>query len=136
MVRDLLIAPIRSHERPRFLAGGPERAVETAVAELLAIGALRIDSTGLLRATGVAARPDAVGDEILTRVTSSHTLTGIIGYLRTRPALWNTGHELAELGLLVPPRIAARFRFGSTLPVAGLELFRETHAGGTHGHYP
>jgi hypothetical protein len=26
--------------------------------------------------------------------------------------------------------------FGSTLPVAGLELFRETHAGGTHGHYP
>ncbi|MFI9388867.1 TIGR04222 domain-containing membrane protein [Kutzneria sp. NPDC052558] len=100
-----------------FLAGGPERAVETAVAELLAAGALRADSGGLLRATGADARPSAVGAQVLMRVTSSHTLRAITEYLRTRPALWNIGHELAELGLLVPPHIATRYRRASTLPL-------------------
>ncbi|QUQ72028.1 TIGR04222 domain-containing membrane protein [Kutzneria sp. CA-103260] len=100
-----------------FLAAGPQRAVETAVAELLAAGALRIESSGLLRATGAAARPSAVGAQVLARVTTSHSLVDITGYLRTRPALANAGHDLAELGLIVRPHIAARFRFGSTLPV-------------------
>ncbi|MBB5894587.1 TIGR04222 domain-containing membrane protein [Kutzneria kofuensis] len=105
-----------------FLAGGPDRAVETAAAELLAAGALRAESTGLLRATGHAVATSAVGSQVLMRAAASHTLKDITGYLRSRSALWNVGHDLAELGLVVPRHIAARFRFGSTLPVLAVLL--------------
>ena len=101
-----------------FLAGGPDRAVQTAVAELLTAGALRIDSTGLLRATGAGVRPSgAVASQVLVRATASHSLRDIAGYLRTRPSLWEVGGDLAQLGLMVRPHIAARIRFGSTLPM-------------------
>lgn len=101
-----------------YLAGGPDRAVETATAELLAAGALRIDSTGLIRATGAAARPSgALASQVLARVTASHSLRDIARYLRTRSALDTMGRELAELGLVVRPHIAARFRFASSLPL-------------------
>lgn len=105
-----------------FLAAGPDRAVQAAAAELLADGALRAESTGLVRATGQAVVPSPLAAQILARTAASHTLKEINRYLRSRSTLWNVGHELADLGLLVPAHIAARFRYGSTVPLLAVLL--------------
>jgi uncharacterized protein (TIGR04222 family) len=100
-----------------FLAGGPDRAVETAVAELLAAGALRIGSAGMIHAIGAAKRTSPVGAQVLERAAGSHSLRDITEHVRSGPALRTVGQELAQLGLVVPAHVAARFRLSSALPV-------------------
>jgi hypothetical protein len=66
--------------------------------------------------------PSPLAAQILTRAVASHTLKEINRYLRSRSTLWDIGHQLADLGLLVPAHIAARFRYCSTLPLLAVLL--------------
>jgi uncharacterized protein (TIGR04222 family) len=100
-----------------FLAGGPERAVEAAVAELLAAGALRADSNGLLRSTGKHDARNGVASRVLIRTQAGHSLSDLVSYLKRQSALEEVGGGLVELGLVVRPELAARFRLAAALPM-------------------
>lgn len=100
-----------------FLSGGAERAVETAVAELLAAGALRADSGGLLRSTGKHDARNALASRVLIRTQASHRLSDLVGYLKRQPGMGEVGGGLVEFGLVVRPELAARFRLASALPM-------------------
>jgi uncharacterized protein (TIGR04222 family) len=87
-----------------WLAGGPVRAVEAAIARLLAAGALRADSGGLLRSTGDLTARDGLTADIIKRTQAGHSLLDVIGYVRRRPALGEVGAAMAERGLVLSPR--------------------------------
>ncbi|MEV6605956.1 TIGR04222 domain-containing membrane protein [Kutzneria sp. NPDC051319] len=106
-----------SAEMTGFLAAGPDRAVQAVAADLLAAGALRAQSTGRVRLTGSTVPSSPLAAQFLTRAASSHLLPDITRHLRKRSALWNVGHDLADLGLLVPAHVASRFRYASTVPL-------------------
>lgn len=87
-----------------WLAGGPVRAVEAAIAGLLAAGALRADSGGLLRSTGDTTARDGLTADILKRTRAGHSLLDVSGYVRRRSALGEVGAALAERGLVLSPQ--------------------------------
>ncbi|GAB1511183.1 TIGR04222 domain-containing membrane protein [Actinophytocola sp. KF-1] len=94
-----------------FLAGGPRRAVDVAVARLVRAGAVRVDRRGTLtdvsegRRTG---RP--LDDAVLATLTSPRTIRAVGARTSADPALTRIGDELVRRGLLVAPARAVQAR--------------------------
>ncbi|MFC0431560.1 TIGR04222 domain-containing membrane protein [Kutzneria buriramensis] len=103
-----------------WLAGGPGRAVEAAIAGMLASGALRADSGGLLRSTGAVTARDGLTADILARTQAGHSFPDVIEYLGRRTALWEVGAGLAEQGLLLSPRAEKLNRLLAAVPTLGV----------------
>ncbi|WP_197288479.1 TIGR04222 domain-containing membrane protein, partial [Nocardia sp. NRRL S-836] len=112
--------PVRSLDMDElaYLAGGPKRVAETAVARLLTAGELRTSRRGAVQATGSAQARNPVDRAVLddSRRYTNRTVNLMIPAVARDGAVTAIGGRLEELGLVVRPEVvkAAR-RNGSVL---------------------
>ncbi|WP_436501713.1 TIGR04222 domain-containing membrane protein [Actinokineospora sp. HUAS TT18] len=99
-----------------LLRGGFQRVVDTAVAGLIARGAVRVDRSGVGRPTGGAVPADPYEAYALGRIGSSHRLTApsAAGFAATSVGGSLVG-GLVAVGLYTDPRRVARARRGPWL---------------------
>ncbi|MFE3094220.1 TIGR04222 domain-containing membrane protein [Streptomyces sp. NPDC059248] len=107
VVRRRATDPLRSDPElyeVAFLTGGPARVVDTAVAEMIGAGQLRIAATGFVTATGVAPA-DPIQQAVLTalRNAESGALSEVRREVALSPVVQEIGDRLARAGLLVGP---------------------------------
>lgn len=94
-----------------FLAGGPRRAVDVAVARLLRAGAVRVDRRGTLSDVTEGRRTGhPLDDAVLATLTSPRTVRALGARAQGDPALTAIGDALVRRGLLVAPARAVRAR--------------------------
>ncbi|MFI7679342.1 TIGR04222 domain-containing membrane protein [Actinophytocola sp. NPDC049390] len=94
-----------------FLSGGPQRAVEVAVARLVDAGAVRVDRRGNLSDASERRRTGhPLDDAVLGTLTSPRTLRAVTARTTTASALTAIGDSLVRRGLLVAPSRAIRAR--------------------------
>jgi uncharacterized protein (TIGR04222 family) len=105
-----------------FLTGGPRRVVETSVAGLIDSGALVPARNGAVRLAGSAVADHPVDQAVLADATRYRyrTLTLLITSVSEQDAPRAVGRRLAELGYLVAPDLAKRWRRIGVVPMAVL----------------
>ncbi|HEX8867024.1 MAG TPA: TIGR04222 domain-containing membrane protein, partial [Lentzea sp.] len=88
-----------------YLAGGPRRVVETAIARLLTAGELRTSRRGAVQATSTTSSLNPVDRAV---ITDSHRYTNrtvglMIPAVAQDDAVTAIGRRLEEMGLVVSP---------------------------------
>ena len=103
-----------------FLTGGPRRVVETSVAGLIDSGALVPARNGAVRLAGSAVADHPVDQAVLADATRYRyrTLTLLITSVSEQDAPRAVGRRLGELGYLVAPDRAKRWRRIGVAPMA------------------
>lgn len=118
-----------------YLTGGATRAVETAVAALLAGDGLRASRGGYVSGTGPLHLSDPVEREVraYTGDTGRRTLALLVNRVATSEAVREVAERLVRRGLLVPPERLSGLglRSAAGLIVLGvIGLFRAIEGGG------
>ncbi len=94
-----------------FVAGGPQRAVEVAVARLVRAGAVRVDRRGNLSdVSGGRRTGHPLDDAVLDTLTSPRTIRAVTARTAATAPLTEIGDSLVRRGLLVAPGRAVRAR--------------------------
>jgi uncharacterized protein (TIGR04222 family) len=103
-----------------FLTGGPRRVVETSVAGLIDSGALVPARNGAVRLAGSAVADHPVDQAVLADATRYRyrTLTLLITSVSEQDAPRAVGRRLVDLGYLVAPDRAKRWRRIGVAPMA------------------
>lgn len=104
-----------------YLAGGPRRVVEASIARSLESGALRLNRSGMLRATGRTAG-SAVDSAVLADCDGYRMSARLLTRVAQREAARSCGERLAELGLIVPPDLARAQTRRALIPLLVLGL--------------
>lgn len=110
--------PVRSLDMDElaYLAGGPRRVVETAVARLLTAGELRTSRRGTVQATSATSSLNPVDRAVITdsQRYTNRTVNLMIPAVAKDDAVTAIGRRLEEMGLVVHPDVAkAALRKGS-----------------------
>ena len=103
-------------EELAFLAGGPRRVVETAVADMLDRGALRASRSEGLQATGQPPR-NPIEAAVLREVNRRRPLARVVRDLTAEPEVHSIRHGLTERRLLVPGEGSAAKLWRAALPL-------------------
>ncbi|WP_157985166.1 TIGR04222 domain-containing membrane protein [Lentzea terrae] len=111
--------PVRSLDMDElaYLAGGPRRVVETALARLLTAGELRTSRRGTVQATAATSSLNPVDRAVITdsQRYTNRTVNLLIPAVAKDDAVTAIGRRLEEMGLVVHPDVAkAALRKGST----------------------
>lgn len=94
-----------------FLAGGPRRVVETAIARLVETGQIHVARNGVLTAASTASSEDPVQAAVLLTVCQSpSSVTSVVRTVEKDPAVATIGDRLVAQRLLVTPAQAKRAR--------------------------
>lgn len=101
-----------------YLAGGPGRVADTAVAALALRGSLHIARNGLLTMAGGATAHGPVETAALAACVPSGRISRVRLRLRQEPSVTVLGEELRAWGLLLHGRRAVLWRLVLLLPVA------------------
>ncbi|MEU0882695.1 TIGR04222 domain-containing membrane protein [Lentzea sp. NPDC005914] len=112
--------PVRSLDMDElaYLAGGPRRVVETAIARLLTAGELRTSRRGTVQATSATSSLNAVDRAVITdsQRYTNRTVSLMIASVSKDDAVTAIGRRLEEMGLVVHPDVAkSALRKGSVL---------------------
>ncbi len=106
--------PVRSLDVDElaYLAGGPRRVVETAIARLLTAGELRTSRRGGVQATSSPQSRNPVDRAVVTdsQRYSSRTINLMIPAVAGDGAVTSIGRRLEELGLVIRPEVAKSAR--------------------------
>ena len=87
-----------------FVAGGPQRAVEVAVARLVRAGAVRVDRRGNLSdVSGGRRTGHLLNDAVLGTLTSPRTIRAVTARTSATQVVTEIGDSLVRRGLLVAP---------------------------------
>jgi uncharacterized protein (TIGR04222 family) len=110
--------PVRSLDMDElaYLAGGPRRVVETALARLLTAGELRTSRRGTVQATAATSSLNPVDRAVITdsQRYTNRTVNLLIPAVAKDDAVTAIGRRLEEMGLVVHPDVAkAALRKGS-----------------------
>jgi uncharacterized protein (TIGR04222 family) len=91
-----------------YLAGGPKRVVEAAVARLIEVEALRPSRRGTVQATGTVVAQNAVDRAVLADASrrGRRTVNLLVPAVSRTEAVTGVGNRLIDLGLLVAPETA------------------------------
>lgn len=104
------IQPVRSLDMDElaYLAGGPRRVVETAVARLLTAGELRTSRRGTVQATSSTNSLNPVDRAVITdsQRYTNRTVNLLIPAVARDGAVLAIGRRLEEMGLVVNPDVA------------------------------
>jgi uncharacterized protein (TIGR04222 family) len=102
--------PVRSLDMDElaYLAGGPRRVVETAIARLLTAGELRTSRRGTVQATTTANSLNPVDRAVITdsQRYTNRTVSLMIPAVSADGAVTAIGRRLEEMGLVVHPDVA------------------------------
>lgn len=102
--------PVRSLDMDElaYLAGGPRRVVETAIARLLTSGELRTSRRGTVQVTSSTNSLNAVDRAVITdsQRYSNRTVNLMIPAVSRDGAVTAIGRRLEEMGLVVHPDVA------------------------------
>lgn len=102
--------PVRSLDMDElaYLAGGPRRVVETAIARLLTAGELRTSRRGTVQVTSTAKSVNPVDRAVITdsQRYTNRTVNLMIPAVARDGAVTAIGRRLEELGLVVQPDVA------------------------------
>ncbi|MCR3753611.1 TIGR04222 domain-containing membrane protein [Lentzea californiensis] len=102
--------PVRSLDMDElaYLAGGPRRVVETAVARLLTAGELRTSRRGTVQATSTTQSLNQVDRAVVTDCQryTNRTVNLMIPAVSAEPVVTGIGRRLEGMGLLVDPDVA------------------------------
>ena len=102
--------PVRSLDMDElaYLAGGPRRVVETAIARLLTSGELRTSRRGTVQVTSTTNSLNAVDRAVITdsQRYTNRTINLMIPAVSGDGAVTAIGRRLEEMGLVVHPDIA------------------------------
>lgn len=94
-----------------FLAGGPQHAVQVAVARLVDAGLVRVDRSGTLTSVADGARAaHPLDDAVLAALTTPRKAAEVAERLAGSPAVAEIGESLVRSGLLVAPARATAAR--------------------------
>jgi uncharacterized protein (TIGR04222 family) len=112
--------PVRSLDMDElaYLAGGPTRVVETAIARLLTAGELRTSRRGTVQATSTTNSLNAVDRAVITdsQRYTNRTVSLMVSAVAKDDAVTAIGRRLEEIGLVVHPDVAkSALRKGSIL---------------------
>ncbi|MGW6933721.1 TIGR04222 domain-containing membrane protein [Lentzea sp. NPDC054927] len=112
--------PVRSLDMDElaYLAGGPRRVVETAIARLLTAGELRTSRRGTVQATSTTQSLNSVDRAVITDAQryTNRTVNLMIPALTGDGAVTAIGRRLEDMGLVVNPDVAkSALRKGSVL---------------------
>lgn len=103
-------SPVRSLDMDElaYLAGGPRRVVETAIARLLTSGELRTSRRGAVQATSTSQPLNAVDRAVITdsQRYTNRTVNLMIPAVAKDDAVTAIGRRLEEMGLVVRPEVA------------------------------
>jgi uncharacterized protein (TIGR04222 family) len=100
-----------SPEELGFLAGGPQHAVQVAVARLVDTGVVRVDRRGTLTSmAGGGQTGYPLGDAVLAELTAPRKVSTVAGKLAGGPVVTEIGESLVRRGLIVHPARAVRTR--------------------------
>ncbi len=106
--------PVRSLDMDElaYLAGGPRRVVETAVARLLTSGELRTSRRGAVQATSTTSSLNPVDRAVITdsQRYTNRTVNLMIPAVAGDGAVAEIGRRLQEMGLVVRPDVAKSAR--------------------------
>lgn len=110
--------PVRSLDMDElaYLAGGPRRVVETALARLLTAGELRTSRRGTVQATSATSSLNPVDRAVIidSQRYTNRTVNLMIPAVAKDDAVIAIGRRLEEMGLIVHPDVAkAALRKGS-----------------------
>lgn len=102
--------PVRSLDIDElaYLAGGPRRVVETAIARLLAAGELRTSRRGTVQATTSTQSKNPVDRAIVTdsQRYTNRTVNLMVPAMASDDAVTSIGRRLEDMGLVVNPDVA------------------------------
>ena len=102
--------PVRSLDMDElaYLAGGPRRVVETAIARLLTSGELRTSRRGTVQATTTTQSLNAVDRAIITDAQryTNRTVNLMIPAMSRDGVVLAIGRRLEDMGLVVNPAVA------------------------------
>ncbi|MDX8031839.1 TIGR04222 domain-containing membrane protein [Lentzea sp. BCCO 10_0856] len=112
--------PVRSLDMDElaYLAGGPRRVVETAIARLLTSGELRTSRRGTVQVTSTTRSLNAVDRVVITDAQryTNRTVNLMIPALTKDGVVLAIGQRLEDMGLVVNPAVAkSALRKGSIL---------------------
>lgn len=112
--------PVRSLDMDElaYLAGGPRRVVETAIARLLTAGELRTSRRGTVQATSTAQSLNAVDRAVITDAQryTNRTVNLMIPAMARDDVVTAIGRRLEDMGLVVNPAVAkSALRKGSVV---------------------
>jgi uncharacterized protein (TIGR04222 family) len=94
-----------------FLAGGPQHAVQVAVARLVDAGLIRVDRSGTLASVADGAPAGhPLDDAVLATLTTPRKVAEVAERLAGAPAVTEIGESLVRSGLLVAPARATTAR--------------------------
>jgi len=103
-------SPVRSLDMDElaYLAGGPRRVVETAIARLLTSGELRTSRRGAVQATSTSQSLNAVDRAVISdsQRYTNRTVNLMIPAVAKDDVVTAIGRRLEEMGLVVRPEVA------------------------------
>lgn len=116
--------PVRSLDMDElaYLAGGPRRVVETAVARLLTAGELRTSRRGTVTATAATNSRNPVDRAVVLdcRRYTNRTVSLLISSVASDESIAAIGRRLEAMGLVVDPAAAKSALRKGTLPLWAL----------------
>ena len=102
--------PVRSLDMDElaYLAGGPKRVVETAIARLLTAGELRTSRRGTVAATALAKSTNPVDRAVITdsQRYTNRTVNLMVPSVARDGVVSSIGKRLEDMGLIVNPDVA------------------------------
>lgn len=101
-----------------FLAGGPQHAVQVAVARLVDAGVVRVDRRGTLTSMAAGERTGRpLDDAVLAELARPRKVATVAAKLADEPVVTKIGESLVRRGLLVAPARAVRTRRLAPIPL-------------------